>query len=93
MQNCEPVTRRWETATRFYEAKIVADLFGDMVLEKVWGSLHSRRGGNQVVALGADACEKGIHLIERERAQRGYWEVQLPGVPGFSKRKPHLQPT
>jgi len=77
MLNAETLTRRWETATRFYEAKIMSDLLGDMVLEKIWGSLHSRRGGCRVVALGADACQKGIRLIERERARRGYREVTV----------------
>jgi hypothetical protein len=55
----------------------MSDLFGDMVLQKIWGSLHSRRGGHQVVALGVDACQKGIDLIERERARRGYREVSV----------------
>jgi len=41
------------------------------------GRMRSRRGGHQVVALGVDACLKGIDLIERERARRGYREVSV----------------
>ena len=55
----------------------MSDLLGDMVLEKIWGALHSRRGGCQVVALGVDACQKGIDVKVRERACRGYREVPV----------------
>jgi len=69
------VLRRWETATRFYEARVASDLFGNIVLEKIWGSRHNHRGGHQVVAVGAADCQKGLIQIEKERTRRGYQEI------------------
>lgn len=71
------VTRRWETSTRYYEARIVSDLFGNLVLEKIWGSLHSHLGGHQVVAVGAEDCQRVLLVIEKERSHRGYKDVSV----------------
>lgn len=85
------VARRWETSTRYYESRIYVDIFGDLVLEKIWGSLSSRRGGHHVVAVGGDDCLRSLRIIERERAQRGYRDCSVSREIGSETSAPHPQ--
>jgi predicted DNA-binding WGR domain protein len=74
--SCEP-RLRWEKDTRFYEALVERDLFGDWVLTLVWG----RRGS----ALGrvryhphpsATAALEAVETVVRRRARRGYARIR-----------------
>jgi predicted DNA-binding WGR domain protein len=67
---------RWEKGTRFYEALVERDLFGDWVLTLVWG----RRG----TALGrvqhrphpsVTAAHDALQTVVRRRQRRGYTPV------------------
>lgn len=32
---------RWETTSRYYVVRLYQDLFGDWIVESVWGGLHN----------------------------------------------------
>lgn len=38
---------RWESATRWYEAELMCDLFGDWLVVRRWGGLYSERYGTK----------------------------------------------
>ncbi|HAO5553638.1 TPA: hypothetical protein IP612_003518 [Escherichia coli] len=38
---------RWESATRWYEAELISDLFGDWLVVRRWGGLYSERYGTK----------------------------------------------
>ena len=67
---------RWEKGTRFYEALVERDLFGDWVLTLVWGRRGSALGRVQhrvqpSVAVAHDA----LQTVARRRQRRGYAPV------------------
>ncbi|MBK1621743.1 hypothetical protein CKO42_25825 [Lamprobacter modestohalophilus] len=58
---------------RYYNAQLVADLFGDWTLVTYWGGLHSRLGGLSVNAVASyEAGLEEIARISQRRRQRGY---------------------
>ena len=73
--SCEP-RLRWEKGTRFYEALVERDLFGDWVLTLVWGRRGSALGRVQhrphfSVAAAHDALQR----MARRRQGRGYARI------------------
>ncbi len=62
---------RWETRTRWYEAWIGVDLFGDVVLVRHWGGKDNRRHGQKTV-LCADLTEalKKLDALQKRRKNR-----------------------
>jgi predicted DNA-binding WGR domain protein len=65
--------RRWEKGTRYYEALIEQDLFGDWVLTLVWGRRGSSLGRVQHRPQpSATAAHEAVETVGRRRARRGY---------------------
>lgn len=67
--------RRWECQSlrRYYVAWLERDLFGDLVIRRVWGGIGSRRGGklDGLVTDELSAARK-MRSIERLRERHGY---------------------
>ena len=73
--SCEP-RRRWEKDTRFYEALIERDLFGDWVLTLVWGRRGSALGRVQHRPHpSVTAAHDALQTVSRRRRRRGYAPV------------------
>jgi hypothetical protein len=61
---------------RYYQVHLVQDLWGECVLVKSWGSLSTRRGGQQSVLCGSlDIAEEKVAAIARRRRTRHYQPV------------------
>lgn len=70
--SCEP-RLRWEKGTRFYEALIERDLFGDWVLTLVWGRRGSALGRVQHRPHpSVTAARDALQTVARRRQRRGY---------------------
>ncbi len=68
---------RWEKGTRFYEALVERDLFGDWVLTLVWGRRGSALGRVQHRAHpSATAAHEAVETVARRRARRGYARIR-----------------
>ncbi len=67
------IHRRWHRDTRYYEARVEQDLWGDWVLTRVWG-----RRGTPAGQVRHDPCSSYIEALERldavtrRRAAHGY---------------------
>ena len=73
--SCEP-RLRWEKGTRFYEALVERDLFGDWVLTLVWGRRGSALGRVQHrVQPSVAAAHDALQMVVRRRQGRGYARV------------------
>jgi len=72
--------RRWERNTRYYEARLQRDLFGDWILIKVWGQINSPRGRimNSICNNYIEGQEKLITL-SKIREKRGYTMIKSEG--------------
>ena len=67
---------RWEKGTRFYEALVERDLFGDWVLTLVWGRRGSALGRVQHRPHPSVAAAQGaLQTVSRRRQRRGYAPV------------------
>jgi hypothetical protein len=67
------VQLRWEKDTRYYEAHLHQDLWGDWVITKVWGRKGTALG--QVRDLPCGSYEDGLARLDElstRRQQRGY---------------------
>ena len=62
----------WISNTRFYTVVVEADLFGQVVLTRSWGSRFSRRGNGMQQCLNADEVEQHLRRLAATRAKRGY---------------------
>jgi hypothetical protein len=62
----------WVTRDRYYLVDIFTDLFGDKILTKYWGGMHSHLGGVRTIAVGDESISRELALIERMRARKGY---------------------
>lgn len=67
-------TRRWETATRYYECRVYEDLFGLPVLAAINGGKGSRLGMTRIVAAGQAQIDAALGEIAAARLRRGYQE-------------------
>ena len=64
---------RWEKGTRFYEALVERDLFGDWVLTLVWGRRGSALGRVQHRPHpSVTAAQDALQTVSRRRQGRGY---------------------
>ena len=73
--------RRWErrdaTCARYYEARLVQDLWGEWLVQTVWGGLGSRLGDEVTEAVAhRDAGVALLEEIASRRVGRGYAVVQ-----------------
>jgi predicted DNA-binding WGR domain protein len=67
---------RWEKGTRFYEALVERDLFGDWVLTLVWGRRGSALGRVQHRPhLSVAGAHDALQRVARRRQGRGYARV------------------
>ena len=62
---------RWQTAKRFYEAFVHADLFGQSMLVVKWGGRWNRKGQMRCIAVG-DAVSAALQELAARRRGRGY---------------------
>ena len=68
---------RWEKGTRFYEALVERDLFGDWVLTLVWGRCGGALGRVQHRPQpSATAARDAVETVARRRARRGYTRIR-----------------
>jgi hypothetical protein len=68
---------RWENATRYVEARVMVDLWGDAVLIKAWGGKGNRLGNLRTVAVGSEQIAQALAKIAKTRRQRGYTEIAV----------------
>lgn len=69
----EHVIKRWERETRYFEARLIQDLFGTWVIKRIWGRKNTRIG--QIRSKPVKSYDDGLSLldtIERQRLSRGY---------------------
>jgi predicted DNA-binding WGR domain protein len=75
---------RWHKGTRFYEAILQQDLWGEWVLTRRWGRRGAKTGKSMTMPCAS--YEQGLQLLEEvieRRAKRGY--VAVTGLPDFSE--------
>ena len=79
---------RWERETRYYEASIETNLFGEPEVFLRWGRRGSPMGNcKRVPAASIDEAKKILDAVARKRAKRGYvrkpsgWEVDGQSLP------------
>lgn len=68
--------------SRYYQAHLVEDLFGDWTLVSCWGALDSRQ--SRVRKTGVASYEAGlqrIKAIDRRRRSHGYQLVKGSPIP------------
>ncbi len=73
---------RWEKGTRYYEAYVHQDLWGDWVLTRIWGRRETRLG--RVVCL---PCQSYREAGDRARAEGGSTEA-MPSCRQNPRRTP-----
>jgi predicted DNA-binding WGR domain protein len=69
----EWISLRWERGTRYYEAHLHQDLWGDWVLTQVWGRRGTELGRmvHTPCASYQDGRER-LTAVQARREQRGY---------------------
>jgi hypothetical protein len=60
------------TKARWYRVVVERDLFGDLVLIRLWGGLGARRLGKKVELVSFDTLAKRMAKISSRRKQHGY---------------------
>jgi predicted DNA-binding WGR domain protein len=74
---------RWHKGTRFYEAILQQDLWGEWVLTRRWGRRGAKTGKS--MAMPCVSYEQGLQLLEdviERRSNRGYTAVTELPEPG-----------
>jgi predicted DNA-binding WGR domain protein len=68
--------RRWEKDSRYYEAYVCQDLWGDWVLTRIWGRRGTELGQVRRAPCGsyAEALEQ-LAAVGKQRESRGYAAV------------------
>lgn len=76
------MTFRWESKTRYYLTFIYQDLFGDWIVQRVWGGLFNRRGSfrSEVHQSEASAYDRINELKTQRRASKQQYELIINGV-------------
>ncbi|KPC27206.1 Wgr family protein [Pseudomonas syringae pv. cilantro] len=59
---------RWENETRWYEVELTQDLFGDWLIVRRWGGLHSRHHGKKTERVFDQHA--GLAMVETIDAER-----------------------
>jgi hypothetical protein len=73
---------RWETDTKYYEVRLVQDLFDDWVLMVARGRKQSRLGALRTIyVFSEERGMKKIEMLEKVRTRHGY--VRVPCVSAF----------
>ena len=75
MVNLRLKDERWENPLngRYYEARIMCNLFGEWELQRVWGRMGSRLGRIQYEQHASfDACALALEKVRARRLARGY---------------------
>lgn len=71
---------RWERDTRYYELRLQQDLWGDWVLQRVWGRKDTALGQiRQDICASHAAGEALFDAARTVRAKRRYREIVLTG--------------
>jgi predicted DNA-binding WGR domain protein len=68
----------WATASRYYVAEILQDLWGEWIVKRSWGGLGNRRGNSKTVM--ASSYEEALSLLDtisKHRTARGYHKINL----------------
>ncbi len=67
---------RWEKDSRYYEVHIHHDLWGEIIMTKVWGCIDSPLGNVRHTPMSSyDAVEKPLKVIIARRTQHEYQKV------------------
>lgn len=75
-----PLRLRWEKKTRYYEAHVEQDLWGQWVFTRVWGRRNSRLGQiRRVPCQSYEDARRKLAGVERQRQQHGYQPVGAAG--------------
>jgi predicted DNA-binding WGR domain protein len=71
-----PLRVRWEKDSRYYEAHVEQDLWGEWVLTRIWGRRGTPMGQMRRVPCASytDALEK-LESLRKQRERRGYSAV------------------
>ena len=78
---------RWETSTKYYEARLVRDLLEDWVLVVSRGGKTSRLGALRTLFVSSEEeGMKKIAALEKVRTRRGY--VRVPVQPFVLRPSP-----
>lgn len=68
---------RWETDTRYYQARLGRDLFGQVLIHRCWGGKGTRLGGMATDLFDSeDDARKALQKIATLRKRRGYRTVE-----------------
>lgn len=62
----------FETAGKYYKISLQKDLFGNLLLQKDWGSKTNKRGGSKSFVITIDEVESWFNKIHKRRITRGY---------------------
>jgi predicted DNA-binding WGR domain protein len=76
------IALRWERGTRYYEARLHPNLWGQWVVTRSWGRRGQRLG--RVVDVPCASYEEGrqhLAAVQARRQQRGYVVVASPCQP------------
>lgn len=64
---------RWETETRYYETRVMHDLFGTTVLLRCWGSRGTANGSSMTTPFSSiDEALRAVRNIAHVRKRHGY---------------------
>jgi len=73
------VQLRWEKDTRYYEARLHQDLWGEWVLTKIWGRRGTAIGqARNFPCVSLEEGFKCLAEVRKRRQQRGYQLVLGP---------------
>jgi predicted DNA-binding WGR domain protein len=69
--------RRWEKDTRYYEARVHQDLWGNWVVTRIWGRIGSKLGQiRHTPCPSYEDAQKELNAIEKRRQSRHYRPIE-----------------
>ena len=74
----EPITKFWETESRYYTAELIYDLLCDWTIYCNWGGKYNKRRGG--MSINCDSYRDGIiklKNLDRIRKNRKYKQSQI----------------